>query len=566
MTIKNLNLITLLGLLGCTNALPAGKKQKKSSANDDMAFLNEYIQQNKQQKKTAPQTSVVPKKSEHQEYFALKNLNNYGITINKETEYKNFLINNLELFNKLTDLLILTHEMWEALLRIEALKKSDIEKDGFGFAKSNTSKSLFQVICRPDSTSNPYVIAMMQTSFYNGNHLTEEEITLLKELQKASVDDQEKRVINGIILANDYTCAQELFDTKEEQRLTMLGKIIKNGYGNQAIKYFVDTFKNLTAQPIEIRFLNLTKLLQEYYDLNTKLCKDCENLKINTSYARPKQFFVIPRYATTPLQMYHTPPTNALTAPITTTTTTTTVIPEITTHQEQKNIVVPSSAQKSNLLQETAIACKLPFNKRAQRVTLWCTDPETAYTTYRKYYTERFPLYAQNKYFKQRLIYSHAFSRKLDFIVHELAPAKLVQPFQKQGEYKKPFWSITVPAVITFSDGYVSKVYISYGINQDGTLFHRSYSLENKFDSDIKQEIDTRLQEFIPAEELYEQTQNLTVIHTTDWDDTNDTISANKYVVTIKDTRNNMKIEIPRIYSEKEIKSTEFYKNLSKKK
>ncbi len=235
--------------------------------------------QRKKQKKNAPQTSVVPKKSEHLEYFALKNLNNYDITINKETEYKKFLHSNLELFNKLTDLLILTHEMWEALLRIEALKKSDIEKDGFGFAKSNTSKSLFQVICEPDSTSNPYVIAMMQTSFYDGNHLTEKEISLLKELQKTSVNDEEKRVINGIILANDYACAEELFDTKEAQRLTILEKILKNSRGNGAIKYFIDTFKNLTAQPIEIRFLNLIKLLQKYYDLNTRLCKDCENLK-----------------------------------------------------------------------------------------------------------------------------------------------------------------------------------------------------------------------------------------------------------------------------------------------
>ncbi len=116
-----------------------------------------------------------------------------------------------------------------------------------------------------------------------------------------------------------------------------------------------------------------------------------------------------------------------------------------------------------------------------------------------------------------------------------------------------------------FDDGYQARIYLTYCIDHTGTIFHRcAQKRSNNYNSEITDSVEQRLKDMqkeIEDSFTTETTQvTITSTNTTAGLSVNDTAEINELIIKIRDSKNKATIIIPRMYTEDEITSTDFYK------
>ncbi len=481
------------------------KKQKNKSSNKDLDnFLKNYTQQNKkeeiilqklQQEKAAQEKASQKKTAEKKNAFEKKFPHHIEIGLTPkdfcETTYKTKISSYVYKINTLNALIA----QWYYFLEADIAEKTyltETKKYPFIQHVSKNNRNIFDII--HGSAENvelaAYIDAMdakKNAEFKSSEESIKDFFAYVQDkngLEKFSQSDQE--LIKCYISILLYTQASKSCYTYS-QEATRLFHALKNlKPGNCQIDKIIADYIQLIEdyninnvghgdKASNYACTSLIEKINEYIFFIEIVYETAQKLGISTlNPFKIKSNFTIKNYQLDFTCTY--PETPAFSTLQTTTTTTVEITPKPETIAEVDAILTKSS-----------LALKLPYTKMHKRVQMWLTeDSNYVFNTVKEDYLKNKPGLSNNPWFKPSIIFGHTFSQTCDGIILQYFPAYKVNSFQKQNNQHIPdYWAIIVPAYVQFDDGYSSHIWLTYAINDQGTIFHRCAQQRVNQDGDI---------------------------------------------------------------------------------
>ena len=205
----------------------------------------------------------------------------------------------------------------------------------------------------------------------------------------------------------------------------------------------------------------------------------------------------------------------------------------------------PPTEQLSCIINLVKPSSKIPYKEVLDRVNIWYRDPHSALKNLELKYEKNV-----HKKHHAAIIKCHTFSDMVDYFVEPLAiKCSWEAENARQGDI-----SYNIPGqIIDNETGEKTTGIFSYGVTQQGLLFHRCFSQRayEKIENDIQQRVYDGLYPTL-SDDTTTQNEQLKLRRVKKIEECNDLVKQNHFYVEIKDNENNMTIRLFKVKREGE--------------